>query len=375
MIYRVLRENEICDKGLGEGIYSKTFTMENYKNRTLSDALDNITAHISKGNNYKTEFISCSKNLCIDLEKYASEQLNLRPYLAVISNHDNSIIQSDEFDLYVEKLNLIRSINEQCKNMANEEHVNEVKKDAFLEKIIADSQQYKENIITRRFLKIDEFDYLYPEIILKENIGKIKQSNINKLVIDASKNIYNDSVYGFFFNNEMICNRTGFTKTSYNQRESGTAKNSSELVVLNYISIEDMKILNPLQYDIIYALCMNHTFMFGNISPKIYEQVDIFSEENYRIIQNELESELEHLLFEKMYIERKPIYEIVTTIQGYKNVIALKKNILDKCVRLLNKYFKEQYYGRYFPTIEENINLSKSPVVEVKEGKILRKVR
>ena len=89
MIFRVMKENEIEDKGLGKGIYSKKFDMNYYNSfGSFGKVLDNITTHIVNGNRAETEYISCSKDFCLDLEKYATEQLDLRPYLALVSNND-----------------------------------------------------------------------------------------------------------------------------------------------------------------------------------------------------------------------------------------------------------------------------------------------
>ena len=75
MIFRVMKENEIEDKGLGKGIYSKKFDMNYYNSfGSFGKVLDNITTHIVNGNRAETEYISCSKDFCLDLEKYATEQ-------------------------------------------------------------------------------------------------------------------------------------------------------------------------------------------------------------------------------------------------------------------------------------------------------------
>jgi len=372
MIYRVLRENEMCDKGLGKGLYSKTFSMDNYNNKTLGDALDNITTHVMKGNSSKTEFISCSNNFSLDLEKYASEQLDLRPYLAVIKNHDKSIIESTAYDVIMDKLNVYESIYSKIKDGLTLEEYNElINQDDVLKSIYEDLRN-QDDLYSKIILKnIDQY-ILHPRTRLRWLTIVIPQNEIKKLVINASNGIYNDELYKFFFEKHLIFNKTGFQKENYNQRECGTAKNSGELIVLNHISEKDIKILNPLQYDIIYALCENHTFLFGNINPKIFEQVDMFCEENYSKIENILQDENEKLLFKYMYMERKPIYKISSTIQGYEFVINLKKKILQKCIELLNKKFNERY-STYTPVLEQTIDLYKSPVVKVENGKILRK--
>lgn len=372
MIFRVLRENEMCDKGLGKGIYSKTFSMDNYNTKTLGDALDNITTHVMKGNSSKTEFISCSNNLCLDLEKYASEQLDLRPYLAVIKNHDKSIIKSDFYDVIMEKLNLLEGIYSKISEGLTIDEYNELINQDEILKSIYDELRQQTDDYSKIYLNKLEHYVLYPKRWLMGTMIDIKQKDVKKLVIDASRNIYDDEVYKFFFEKHLIFNKDGFQKESYNQRESGTAKNSGELVVLNYISEKDIKILNPLQYDIIYGLCMNYSFGIGNLPNKIFEQIDIFCEDNYKIIESILTIE-EINLFKNMYVERKPIYQLVTNIEDFKIIIGLKKNILSKCVELLNRTFNEKYSKGYMPIIEQTIDLYKSPVVKVENGKILRK--
>ena len=84
-------------------------------------------------------------------------------------------------------------------------------------------------------------------------------------------------------------------------------------------------------------------------------------------------NEEEKKLFEQMYVERKPIYLLADNITEFNNVIELKKRIIQKSIQLLNKKFNKNYSNSYIFTIEQSIELNKSPVVKVEDGKILRK--
>ena len=164
-IFRVLREGEICDKGLGKGIYSKTFTPDSYKNKTLAECLNEINTQIEKGNNSQTEFISCSKDLCIDLTNYALNEQTTRPYLAIIKNHSAASFMCSK-----------------------------------LEEITA---------FVSKFTSQEKWDQLYLEMYIKKALMEIKQCDIEKMVIDASHDIYSDRVYSVFFNANLIKNKDG----------------------------------------------------------------------------------------------------------------------------------------------------------------------
>jgi hypothetical protein len=149
-VYRVLREDEIIDKGLGYGLYSKIFDDKNDYN--LGHALDNISSHIE--NEKETEFISCSTDFSVDLLNYALNQLDLRPYLAVISNHDRTTVISDKFK------ELIMSL----------EKIHELELNG-------------------------DYNYKNEKIKLKNQIRNISQKEIDKFVLDASYDIYTNFLY------------------------------------------------------------------------------------------------------------------------------------------------------------------------------------
>lgn len=368
-IYRVLRENEITDKGLGEGLYSKSFDINNCSLQySLGEALDDITTHILNGNKAKTEFISCSTDFCLDLKKYATEQLEKRPYLAVIENHSGSIIDSSKFKYLYD---LYEIINEYEKKIYEEEKY----------ELIDEFEEFVKNnpILNSCYKKMLAAPLLFrwkiPKQICLNEFRKLSQLDIEKFVIDASRNIYTDKNYRFFMDNGLIYNKNGFAKENFNQWEYGTAKNSSEVLVLNYIKREDFKILNPLQYDILYCLINNYSIFSSQINSEIIDMLSIFSEENFSEIQKLFDNEVELALFNHMYRDREAIFKIIETTTGFSNLLQFKKRILSKCINYMKKVYNMSYTDIYIATLEETVDLYDNPVVEVKDGKIIRKVK
>lgn len=373
MIFRVMRENEIEDKGLGKGIYSKKFNLDYYNlPGSFGSALDNISTHILNGNHAVTEYISCSKDFCLDLKKYATEQLNLRPYLAIVFNHDESVIESDMYDSLIEKLDLHDSIYRRAKNgeLTLEEYKNLIAKDKVLSAIYEDLEN-SNDIHAKMVLDSPLFYVKYPEGVLNNLIIRMSQSEVKKMVIDASTNIYTDKIYSSFFEKGLIFNKSGYQKEKFNYWEYGTARNSSEVIVLNHISCNDIKILNPLQYDILYALLNNYSI--HNITNEIIQMLDLFKEENYLKIRNLFQDSKELLVFDCLYVERNSILSACETKNVFNNAILYKEIIVRKCIQYLNYKLNKKYYCKYAPAIERVIKLNDCPGIELQGDKILKK--
>lgn len=375
MIFRVMKENEIEDKGLGKGIYSKKFDMNYYNSfGSFGNALDNITTHIVNGNRAETEYISCSKDFCLDLEKYATEQLDLRPYLALVSNHDESVIESDFYDIIKEKINLYESIFNKAMNerLTIEQYKDLINQDEILSSVYADLEK-SDNIYAGIIRRNIDLYLRYPKGSLAGEIFRMPQAEVKKMVIDTSSNIYFDKTYKEFFELGLIHNKNGERKEKFNQWEYGTAKNSSEVLVLNHISSDDIQVLNPLQYDILYVLI--RSFPFGSIKPEVIEMLDLFKEENYSKIRNLFKDSNELLVFDNLYVQRKSILNACETRQVFRAAIYYKREIIKKCIQYLNYTLNKKFYDKYIPTIDETIKLNECPAIELQGDKILKKVR
>jgi len=373
MIFRVMKENEIEDKGLGQGIYSKKFNMDYYNLQgSFGEALDNITTHILNGNHAITEYISCSKDFCLDLKKYATEQLDLRPYLAVVNNHDESVIESNFYKFIKEKIEVYKNIYDKAMfgDLTVEQYKDLINQDEILSivyKELEESNNFYTNMARNNFSL-----YLhYPKWILLSHVTNMPQAEVKKMVIDASYDIYMDKTYKELFDFGLIHNKNGETKQKYNQWESGTARNSSEVLVLNHISCNDIQILNPLQYDVLYALI--NSFSFYKITPEIIQMLDLFKD--YSKIRKLFQDSKELLVFDYLYIKREAILNFSTTTTIFNNVIYYKELVIQKCIQYLNHCLNKKYYDKYVSVLEETINLKDSPVVELQGDKILKKVR
>lgn len=282
-IFKVLNEDELCDKGLGKGLYSKSFTPDNYKNMLLSDSLNEINMKIKEGNILNEDFISCSKDLCINLTNYALTKQPIRPYLAVIKNHSFASFSCPK-----------------------------------IEELIAFVSEYT---------KQEKWDPLFLEMYIKKALTEVKQCDIEKMVITSSHDIYNDSVYSLFF-------KAGLVKDK-EEKNMNNVGNLKEVLVLNYISKDDIKILNPLQYDILYFLKRRYDI---KIDSTIIRYLSIFDTENLIEISKLFEDKGERYLFENMYCQRKSIYILKNEI-GFDNTIILKTFVLRKCIKLINNKF------------------------------------
>ena len=98
-VYRSLRENEfynnmiICKKYFS---YAPLIDLPKYNNHFGVNALDLVGAHLTKGNNNITPWISCTKNY----ERVKHFLYHKNDYingLAVIKNHDTEQLKSDKF--------------------------------------------------------------------------------------------------------------------------------------------------------------------------------------------------------------------------------------------------------------------------------------
>lgn len=368
-----MRENEIDDKGLDKGIYSKKFEM-NYYNSLYSfgEALNNITTHIVNGNRAVTEYISCSKDFIIDLEKYAIEQLDLRPYLAIVYNHDESMIDSIVYESIKEKIDLFNRIYNRTINcgLTVEDYKKSIAQDEVLSMIYKELDE--DNGWLNTIINSNIALYVsYPKSKLLNCITMMKQSDVKKMVIDASNNIYNDKTYKMFFDAGIIYNKNGERKTCFNQWEYGTARNSSEVIVLNHIASQDIQILNPLQYDVLYTLL--NSFSLYSITLEVIQMLDIFKEENYPTIRCLFQNKYELLVFDCMYVNRMSILNMAYTKTLFKNIIYYKELVLQKCIQYLNHVLSKKYNDKAIFCLESCINLYDSSVVQLQGEKILKK--
>ena len=262
----------------------------------------------------------------------------------IVSNYANLIYKEEKYEL-------IEDLEDICKN-------NEFLKNYY----------HKLNNIP------EFFRWRIPAQMCITAIRNLSLSDIDKFVIDASRDIYYDKIYSFFMQNGLIYNKNGNLKESYNQWESGTARKSSEVLVLSHISKTDFKVLNPLQYDIIYSLINNYSILTFGVDDSIIKLIEIFCYENFNIIETAL-SEQEKILFKKMYCNREPIYKITDDLTSVKDIVNCKRNIISKCIIIMNKYYKKKYFTNYIMTLEDSIDFYHSPVVEVSNGKIIRKIK
>jgi len=320
-IYRVLNRQEemndniICSRYLNSSIYEIN---PKYRLRFGQDALDYITAHIISGNKISTTWISCSKDFNI-LRSYATSQNDIRPHVAIIKNHYETEIKSFAF--------------------------NEL------------SQMFKYGLID--------------EEQLIRHIRNLRLSEIEKFVIDLSNG--SDYFYNLFIGSEMVNKRDGNLKLEPCLRESRYANKDSEVLVLGQISKCDYQILQPLQYDLLYALLNNGTI--EEINKGILNIIkelkinylccayNIEANEEFNGILKEIFSllnEKEKNIFYKIYIERKTISFLTDNDYILKNeVINIQRDILKKIVFLLNE-------TRLFGLNTENIRT-------LEEDKVLKK--
>lgn len=201
--------------------YAPHFLSSQYQLKFGEDALDFITRHITCGNKISTTWISCSKDFNI-LKSYATSQTELRPCIAVIHHHNKTELKSIAFS-DIAKL----------------------------------------------------FGYgLIDDIQFVRYIRNLKLYEIEKFVIDLSNG--HDNFYRLFIDSEMVNNKNGTIKTDRYFREINYTNKDSEVLVLGQIPSCYYKILQPLQYDLLYALLNNQSINAITIDIlKIIEQFKI----------------------------------------------------------------------------------------------------
>lgn len=131
-IYRVLdlvekKRLDVENKIYSNSDYDEIAYVINNGSPIFGDNLDEIISHVQNGNTTTSRWISCSKDLTVDLEKYTVSNLyfkkNQRTDVAVINNHDESSlkIKGIELDIFKE----IRSLrnydleNKQVRQLIN----------------------------------------------------------------------------------------------------------------------------------------------------------------------------------------------------------------------------------------------------------------
>lgn len=308
-IYRVLdiyEEMHFCtgNKIYNNGAFDGFCCVDSYDNFIISENLDNIISHVQHGNTTTSKWISCSKDLITDLEKYSissiSYKKNERPCIAVIRNYDQSV------------LNI-----EGCKHNIFDE------------------------------IKVHQLD----ETLIKkiEYIRSLPISKINKMVVDLNDT---ELLYNLF--------STGFIRTkegnipSLDSRAFRYARDAKEILVFSEIKNEYRRqnvsnliykregvpyLLKPIVYDVLYTLMKT-----GSISQtpenvelyKIINSIQKFSRDNL--------TKLEQNFYSMHYNSRQTIDYIISTYNDsrldvlslYNEFLKIKRGIIYKIINWLN---------------------------------------
>ena len=293
-VYRVMSEYEV---GPNKELLSATSTECMGDIRGLGfklgkDALDEIGSQVTQGNKRGTLWISCSKSFDV-VNKYAIYTPDFRPTLAVISDHDKDEVVSPELCIYASQL-----------------------------------------------LTTDDEDKLRQTLY---KIRNMSLDGIRKLVLDLSK-IDKECLYYLLCQLDFVIKKDGNIKENINFRECNYASSSSEVLVLGSIPKKDYFILNPFQYDIVYAILSSNPDISLETVIAIVKNHFCFSEKRcllLEILKRQLTDE-EKYVFMQMYIFRKTITNINQDGSTYSEILKLQTSIIQKAVELFkNNFYKE----------------------------------
>ena len=257
-VYRSLRENEfynnmiICKEYFS---YAPLIDLPKYNNRFGVDALDLVGAHLTKGNNNITPWISCTKNY-ERVKHYLYHKNDYINGLAVIKNHDIEQLKSDKLNYLI--------------------------------------KQAIDNKIT------------YNQLIA--SIRNLYLADINKCVFDFS------SGESDLFANLIKCQFVHFcdgrvrpylTRWEYNYSQS-----NDEIIVLGSIPNSDAYILDPLKIDILDYLKNNN--IIEEINDELLENL-INELKIYHFMLRYADIEIEEMLKEPL----KSIYHNMQPLNQY----------------------------------------------------------
>lgn len=327
-IYRVLGPNEEMHYEVDKKLYSNSeydgiFHVYDIERLSLSDNLDELLSHIQCGNNTTSKWISCSKNLITDLEKYTVSKISWpkihRSDVAIIRNHDTSTlkIKGNDFDFF-----------EAFKKIPKEQLQSEEIKNAI------------------------------------RHLRSLKNNDIEKLVID----LQDERLLYYLFELGFIKTKSG-KKPSLGSRALNYANASDEILVFNQIDNKYSKnnyiynmwnnkvnipfILSPIVYDVIYALITNGSIPKNSKDGAIIDVLSymkIFSPSILTIEQRGVYNNHYLYNFTLEYIIESYDDLRLDTLSLYNELIKIKKSIIRTIIININKATGKNY--NY-----ENINL------------------
>lgn len=302
--FRVLREEEkniaesfgmLCaNSGIEELPMASSISIT----ETIAEALDNSLSHILKGSSNLYGWISTSKSLCESLNNYSqltsSNNNILKPYVALIANHDRNCLTLDTSldDNYLD----------------------------FTKHTISDLNSIKD----------------YPS------------THISKLVLDMSTK----EAQRILFDNSVIYTKKG-TKPRLNSRICNYASSSKEVLVYDTLFLKKVprfidSVLTPLESDILYDLySKNLVYKKEYVEYMVLHNFRLFFE---KFDLSKLLSPEELEFYNCHYIKRLQLSVIArylttgSSLEDYKKnynyCLKLKSNVLKKVIMLYDYRFR-----------------------------------
>lgn len=314
-IYRVLDTYEEMHYLANNKIYSNSdfeglFYVFGYDKYGLDENLDNIISHIQHGNMTCSKWISCSKSLIIDLEKYSDSKLFYkkykRPNIALVKNYSENSLIIDDIDIFAE-------------------------------------------------LKKCNF---HPDFVKYINyIRNLPISKVKKLVVDL-----NDT--NFLYN---LC-KLDFIKTksgkipNLDSRAFNYARASEEVLVLSKIESEYSQsngiknlnlnkegipcLLKPLVYDVLYTLIKNKSISENFSDRTLYSLIKVINEFPINTLDK-----LELSFYQSHYSCNYTLYYLIDiyntqkldVLALYMELLKLKRAVLSKIIDWINLNLSENY--------------------------------
>lgn len=280
-VYRSLRANEFYNNM----IYCKEYyahsplvELPKYCQFFGEDALDLVGAHLTKGNNNVTPWISCTKSY--DRVKHYLYDKNEYVYgLAIIKNHDKEVIISRPFFSLLKQIENQDITYEQFVNRVRRLYLNDIKK------CVLDFSTGESNL----------FDHFIESGLVRFGDGRI---------------------------------RTFITRWEYNYSQS-----NDEIVVLGSINNQDAFILDPLKIDILEYLKNNK--MIDGISDEFLNNlIESLKIRHYMLADSEVS--VEEMLIEPLksvYLKMPTMMqEVFESLYVYKmtKVSFMKKYSVSK---------------------------------------------
>lgn len=308
-IYRVLENSEyvlcsVINKIHSNSEFYNNCFIQNFDDLRLSDNLDNIISHVQHGNTTCSRWISCSKSLVTDLEKYAVSNLTYkkteRPKVAVIRNHDKSSLYLKDLDVNIfdvlRKSSAMGDVKEAVKILRN-----------------------------------------------------MPISKLDKVVIDLN----DTDLLVKLFNIGFIRTKGGKIP-NLDSRAFNYARNAKEVVVLSKIEnkygqnrkVDIPCILDPIIYDVLYALFKNNSIS-DDMHPKMIE-VFIKMIRNFPI---QTLSKQELGLYRSHYRCNQSLEAIIQqyndsrldVLSLHQELLKIKRSIIYKIVDWMNKEYSKNY--------------------------------